>query len=206
MYTPSVTHYEGANVPIVETVTFNLNKEGYTPIPKLANNDGTITPLSAADFGLVDYRIIGWYLDEALTIPVQSDTVFSDNLTVYAKLVEIKKFTVNFDTQGRDLMASYIDVEEGTIIKEPTAPLKTGYVFKGWTLDLNTKALFDFATPISEDTTLYALWEAVVTPEDPTDKPKIPADTGIENNTAWLYVLIVSSSLLFVLRKRWHTN
>ena len=65
-------------------------------------------------------------------------------------------FTVSFDTDGGTTKADQ-KVADGELAKKPTNPTKSGYTFKGWYLDGEE---FDFDTPIHEDITLTAEWEA----------------------------------------------
>lgn len=50
--------------------------------------------------------------------------------------------------------------EEGKNTVAPAVPTRTGYEFKGWFKDKQFTNRFIFGSPISEDTTVYAKWEA----------------------------------------------
>ena len=50
-------------------------------------------------------------------------------------------------------------IANGKTATEPASPTKEGYIFKGWYLDKEFTKLYDFAAPVTEDVTLYALWE-----------------------------------------------
>lgn len=65
-------------------------------------------------------------------------------------------YTVSFDTDGAGDVASQ-KVEEGKTATKPEDPTKTGYTFGGW---YNGEAAFDFATPVTADTSLKAKWTA----------------------------------------------
>ena len=64
------------------------------------------------------------------------------------------KFTISFDTDGGDAMAS-IKVLGGKCIPTPATPKKFKYVFVEWQLDGET---YDFETPVTSDVTLTAAW------------------------------------------------
>lgn len=67
-------------------------------------------------------------------------------------------YTIMFDSNGGSYVPS-ISVPADSIATQPTAPVKTGYVFSGWFIDEALTQSFNFATtPISEDITLYAKW------------------------------------------------
>ncbi|MBQ9521330.1 MAG: InlB B-repeat-containing protein, partial [Oscillospiraceae bacterium] len=78
---------------------------------------------------------------------------------------EPEQFTVTFDVNGGTPTIDPVKVDKDATVSAPTATLtKTGFTFDGWFTDANTTTKFDFATPITADTTLYAGWTAV-TPE-----------------------------------------
>lgn len=62
---------------------------------------------------------------------------------------------VKFMSEGR-LYAMQI-----AAVEPPAAPVKDGYVFKGWYRDEACTAAYDFSQPVTESITLYAKWEAV---------------------------------------------
>ncbi len=65
-------------------------------------------------------------------------------------------YTVNFITNGGTVIAPLTVAYESTI-KNPTVT-KTGYDFAGWFKDSEFSEEFDFASTITEDTTLYVKW------------------------------------------------
>ncbi len=67
------------------------------------------------------------------------------------------------DQDADSTSTSYIGpvfYEEGKNTVAPTKPTRTGYEFKGWYKDKQFTNRFIFGSPISEDTTIYAKWEA----------------------------------------------
>lgn len=68
--------------------------------------------------------------------------------------------SVIFDYQSEG-KKDIVTVKEGDRAVFPLTPEKTGYVFKGWSLDKEseTYALFDVNTAITQSITLYARWE-----------------------------------------------
>ncbi|WP_348921871.1 BspA family leucine-rich repeat surface protein [Enterococcus rotai] len=65
--------------------------------------------------------------------------------------------TLSFDTVGGSEVAA-IETNFGSVWIEPTAPTKVGHSFMGWYTDEEYTAEFDFATPATESTTIYAKW------------------------------------------------
>lgn len=75
------------------------------------------------------------------------------DLVLTAKYIEIKYYTVKFNSNGGTKVAD-LKVEEGTQAAEPTVT-KDGFILDGWYIG-ETK--FDFTTPINKDITLKARW------------------------------------------------
>ena len=64
--------------------------------------------------------------------------------------------TVTLDLNDGVTEAWQIRVPAGTALAEPETPVRNGYLFRGWQLD---GAAYDFATPVTEDITLTAVWQ-----------------------------------------------
>ena len=67
----------------------------------------------------------------------------------------VKKYTVNFDSNGGSTVASQTIIEGNKAIK-PSSPTKLGYTFNSWKLNNNT---YNFDTAVTKDITLVAEWE-----------------------------------------------
>ena len=50
----------------------------------------------------------------------------------------------------------------GSTVAKPADPTKSGKIFAGWYKDSALKTPFDFNTPITQDTTVYAKWSDIV--------------------------------------------
>jgi len=70
---------------------------------------------------------------------------------------ETPKYTVSFNTDGGSTVASQT-VESGQKAKEPAEPELEGSWFLGWYSDEGLAKKFDFNTPITTATTVYAKW------------------------------------------------
>lgn len=115
------------------------------------------------------YTFAGWYTD------AQGDTKFDFNVaptgdtTVVAHWTQepapIESYTVTFDAHGGTLSGEATQtVESGKTAAKPDDPTREGYDFRAWTTDEAGEVNFDFATPITVDTTLYAQWTKKVEP------------------------------------------
>ena len=72
----------------------------------------------------------------------------------------VATFTVTFNSDGGSAVDAQT-IDEGESAIKPTDPTKVGYTFGGWTLNGNA---YDFATPVTSDIELVAVWtkDAVV--------------------------------------------
>jgi uncharacterized repeat protein (TIGR02543 family) len=67
-------------------------------------------------------------------------------------------YTVTFDSQGGSAVAAQT-IESGKTATEPTAPTKSGFIFKGWYKEAACTNAWTFASDaVSADVTLYAKW------------------------------------------------
>lgn len=77
----------------------------------------------------------------------------TQDLVLTAKYVEIKYYTVKFNSNGGSKVDD-VKVEEGLTTLEPIAT-KDGFILDGWYLG---EEKFDFTTPITKNLTLKARW------------------------------------------------
>jgi uncharacterized repeat protein (TIGR02543 family) len=101
--------------------------------------------------------LVGWYADSGLTTAFDFGTAITSNRTLYAKWT-IANYTVGFDSNGGSAVSSQTVTYNTTATRPALDPTRTGYTFSGWYGDENLTELFDFATLITGDTTLYARW------------------------------------------------
>lgn len=166
--TKTVTvRYEGERVTYNVTVTYRLfnvtfdyNYDDMTEVVSVRENfpvDEPETPVRE------DYDFNGWYSDEALTASYDFETPVTADMTLYAGWLSTVAtyFTVTFDNNYEDAVRGTTQqVEDGATATQPSvAPTRKGYEFIGWTDSPAGTAAFDFSTPITANTTLYAMWE-----------------------------------------------
>lgn len=104
------------------------------------------------------YTFDGWYTDNThystkfdFTQPIKHNT------TVYAKWTA-KDYEVSFVTEHGKTPTSQNVKYNGTATN-PGELTEDGYTFDGWYADEDHKTEFDFRTPITGDTKVYAKWE-----------------------------------------------
>jgi uncharacterized repeat protein (TIGR02543 family) len=66
--------------------------------------------------------------------------------------------TVSYAANGHGTAPETLTIVPGTTTSEPTQPSASGYVFAGWFDDATAGTLWDFSTPVTTDTVLYAQW------------------------------------------------
>ncbi|HOI86137.1 MAG TPA: InlB B-repeat-containing protein, partial [Acholeplasmataceae bacterium] len=67
-------------------------------------------------------------------------------------------WTVSFMSEG--VILSTQEIDDLSTASIPTAPTRAGYNFVNWVLDpLDPLTVYEFATPVTADLTLYAYWE-----------------------------------------------
>ncbi|WP_179233071.1 S-layer homology domain-containing protein [Paenibacillus rigui] len=66
-------------------------------------------------------------------------------------------YTVTFNSNGGSAVSSQ-PVNYNSTATKPSDPTRNGYTFGGWYKDSGLVTVFDFTTPITADTTLYAKW------------------------------------------------
>ena len=97
--------------------------------------------------------VTGWTANDAV---FTADTVVTADTYVYPVTEDC--YWVTFNTTGGSMVASRSVTKGDTLdLRGVTAPTRTGYSFKGWSLSENG-TLITSITPAA-DTTLYAVWE-----------------------------------------------
>ena len=135
------------------TVSFESNGGSAVNSQSVPYNGTASQP---ADPTRTGYGFAGWYSNSGLTTPYNFSTPVTGPVNLYAKWV-INSYTVSFNTNGGSAVSSQAVPYNGTAT-QPADPTKTGYTFAGWYSDSALTTSFNFATPITANTTLYAKW------------------------------------------------
>jgi uncharacterized repeat protein (TIGR02543 family) len=78
---------------------------------------------------------------------------------VVAPLCASNARTVTFDSVGGSALSRAIACS-ALAVPTPVAPTRAGFTLTGWSAQLNGGAPYDFTSPITADTTLFAQWSA----------------------------------------------
>ncbi len=140
------------------TVTFEAN--GGSAIDPIVVEDGKTLDLPENPT-LDGYVFLGWFTDAELTNQFDSAAPIEQDMTLYAKWEKgIVNITVTFSSNGGSTVDPVV-IEAGQKVTEPQAPTLEGYTFAGWYTDAECTSLFDFATVLTQDTTLTAKWNII---------------------------------------------
>lgn len=101
----------------------------------------------------------GWYADPDFENEFDFDKPITEKTTVYAKWTKVETVTLSFDMNGHGEQVEYQTIPKGECGTLPDPePTEQYCSFEGWYTDNNFKTEFDFDTPITADTTVYAYW------------------------------------------------
>ena len=102
-----------------------------------------------------DKTLSGWALEGQSTPFDFANQIITEDINLFPVLID--QLSVFFVTNG-SLVEPQL-VTAGNSIAQPTDPTRAGYVFSHWSTAQDGEA-FDFATPITQNTILYAVWTA----------------------------------------------
>ena len=93
-------------------------------------------------------------------------------MTFYAQWTKnetpaVQTHKVNFYVDGS---TTTVEVEDGKTVAQPSDPSVDGFNFVGWSSSKESFKKFDFSTPITEDTTVYAFFTAKTPKSDSLKK------------------------------------
>ena len=122
------------------TITFDSN--GGSEVSAITQNFGTgiATPAAPTREG---YTFAGWSPEVPTTMPAK-------NMTLTAQWT-VNQYTITYDTDGGNEIEP-VTQDYGTAVSAPADPVKTGYTFKGWDVEIP-------ATMPAENITITAKWE-----------------------------------------------
>ena len=126
---------------------------------------GTTVTINLADAKYQNrYIAEHYYVDASNVNNVLTGVVGADNKTPVLKVYYNLDFhTLTFDTMGGSKVAPE-RVRHGLTVAKPRDPVNAGYIFDGWYTDKTFRYRYNFATPLTEDITIYAKWVWMVLP------------------------------------------
>lgn len=132
-----------------------ITEHGKTPTSQNVKYNGTATnPGELTEDG---YTFGGWYADEKHTTEFDFNTQITSDTKVYAKWTA-NDYEVSFITEHSDAPDSQ-NVPYNKTATNPGELTAEGYTFIGWYADEARTKEFNFSTPITGNTKVYAKWE-----------------------------------------------
>lgn len=126
-----------------------------------------------------NHTFAGWYNGDE-KFDFDADTTNAPNVLELVAKWDINQYTVQFVSEH----GSFKDqtIEHGKLIETDklTIPEVEGYTFDGWYADKDHNTKFDFSTPITSNTTVYAKWEK--------NAPVLPDTYALNVSGAFVYV------------------
>ncbi len=99
------------------------------------------------------YTFDSWTPDTSISIT--KDTVFTANW-------KLKSYSLSYESPGfADGRILITEMSYGSVLNEPAAPAKEGYIFSGWYEDDTLTKAFSFGGNFVEDVTIYAKWTKI---------------------------------------------
>ena len=147
--------------------------DGNETLQGVTDGDGVARqPLAPTREG---YTFAGWTYDSKGTDPVDFSKPVQgggDHVTFYAQWTKnetpaVQTHKVNFYVDGS---TTTVEVEDGKTVAQPGDPSVDGFNFVGWSSSKESFKKFDFSTPITEDTTVYAFFTAKTPKSDSLKK------------------------------------
>ena len=154
------------NAPNVLELVAKWEKSKYTV--KFVSNHGSFAdqtieygkPIDTAKLTIPEvegYTFDGWYADDTYSTKFDFTQPITSNTTVYAKWTA-NDYEVRFITEHGKTPTSQNVKYNGTAT-DPGKLMADGYTFDGWYADAAYTTEFNFSTPITGDTKVYAKWE-----------------------------------------------
>lgn len=135
------------------TLTFVHNTE----TPATSNFSGEYqTEITFPEIAKTGHTLSGWFTDQDLTNEFTSQTLPSENTTLYAKWT-INKYNIFFNTVFGLLIPS-IYQEYNSDVTAPDDPVYEGYTFFGWYTDTTYTTPYVFSKMPAKNITVYAQW------------------------------------------------
>lgn len=126
-----------------------------------------------------NHTFAGWYNGDE-KFDFDADTTNAPNVLKLVAKWDINQYTVKFVSDYGSFADQTIEHGKPIDTDKLTIPEVEGYTFIGWYADEAHKTKFDFSTPITGDTKVYAKWEK--------NAPVLPDTYALNVSGAFVYV------------------
>ena len=126
-----------------------------------------------------NHTFAGWYNGDD-EFKFDDDTTNAPNVLNLVAKWDINKYTVQFVSEHGSFEDQTIEHGKPIDTDKLTPPIVEGFTFDGWYADKAHETKFDFNTPITSDTKVYAKWEK--------NAPVLPDTYALNVSGAFVYV------------------
>lgn len=126
-----------------------------------------------------NHTFAGWYNGDE-KFDFDADTTNAPNVLELVAKWDINQYTVQFVSDHGSFADQTIEYGKPIDTDKLTIPTVEGYTFDGWYADDTRTKEFDFSTPITSNTTVYAKWEK--------NAPVLPDTYALNVSGAFVYV------------------
>lgn len=126
-----------------------------------------------------NHTFAGWYNGDE-KFDFDADTTNAPNVLELVAKWDINQYTVKFVSEHGSFADQTIEHGKPIGTGKPTIPPVEGFTFDGWYTDDTYDTEFDFNTPITGDTKVYAKWEK--------NAPVLPDTYALNVSGAFVYV------------------
>jgi uncharacterized repeat protein (TIGR02543 family) len=181
---------------VVKLATNVDNSVVYRYLANLESLSFTAAP--AQNYGLSDWTFSQSWTDssgQTLVVPPATATFALPNLAEQLGLIGDQVLvghfepwrTLSFESNGGTSIPTQTILNQRTATK-PADPVRDNFIFLGWYANPNFEGEpFDFAAPILDDLKLYAKWEVIPEPLNPSDIVVEYSATGHETYLSWIF-------------------
>lgn len=126
-----------------------------------------------------NHTFAGWYNGDE-KFDFDADTTNAPNVLNLVAKWDINQYTVQFVSEHGSFADQTIEHGKPIGTGKPTIPPVEGFTFDGWYTDDTRTKEFDFSTPITSNTTVYAKWKK--------NAPVLPDTYELNVSGAFVYV------------------
>lgn len=167
------------NIPLVCNkleATFTADGTTFAPTQTIDRGGKFTEPAAPSK---ENHTFAGWYNGDE-KFDFDADTTNAPNVLELVAKWDINQYTVQFVSEHGSFKDQTIEHGKPIDTDKLTIPTVEGYTFIGWYADDTRTKEFDFSTPITSNTTVYAKWEK--------NAPVLPDTYALNVSGAFVYV------------------
>lgn len=139
--------------------TFTADGTTFAPAQTIDRGGKFTKPAAPSKENHENHTFAGWYNGDE-PFDFDADTTNAPNVLNLVAKWDINKYTVQFVSEHGSFADQTIEHGKPIGTGKPTIPTVEGFTFDGWYTDDTRTKEFDFSTPITGDTKVYAKWTA----------------------------------------------